>query len=94
MGNVNNVDVNRINDDVDRLLKHFSEKLSKFNFEDESFFIVRKDFLREVKIKEDKENSSVEDKKNKNFNGFSKKVMFSNAPFSSEDYILAEKKKW
>ncbi len=73
--------VKKINEDVDRLLEQFALKLDSFNEETNEFFLVRKNFLR--KIKDDKNN-----------NGFSKNIMFKNAPFSSGDFIIAEKKKW
>ncbi len=88
------VDISKIHEDIDRLLKQFSLKLEKFEGEEE-FFLFRKDFLREIKSNSDENKKNEDDIVDiKNNNGFSKKIMFSNAPFSSEDYILAEKKKW
>ncbi len=75
--------VREVYSDVDRLLKQFSEKLSSFNEDTEDFFVVRKNFLRNVGKKSDGSENS-----------FSKKIMFSNAPFANEEFILAEKKKW
>ncbi len=75
--------VREVYSDVDRLLKQFSEKLSSFNEDTEDFFVVRKNFLRNVGKKADGSENS-----------FSKKIMFSNAPFANENFILAEKKKW
>ncbi len=91
------VDISKIHEDVNRLLKQFSLKLESFEGEEE-FFLFRKDFLREVKYNNKNKDNNKKDEDDivdvKNDNGFSKKIMFSNAPFSSEDYILAEKKKW
>lgn len=70
-----------IKSDAKRIIDSFSEKLSKVKVPDKEPIIKRKEFERVDGNGEECDN---------NF----KKIMFENASNKSEDFILAEKKKW
>ena len=70
-----------IKKDAKRIIDSFSEKLSKVKVSDDEPGIVRKDFERDEKEGVDAEEG---------FRG----RMLENAPETSRDFIIAEKKRW
>lgn len=72
---------NKIKEQAKKMLDSFSEKISKVKILDEEPIIERKEYEREEKNGKDCDI---------NF----KKIMFENAPNKSDQFIIAEKKKW
>lgn len=68
-----------IRNQVNSILKSFSEKLSKIKSDEGESFVERKNSERE-------ENGTPEE--------ISRKIMFENAPEKNDDFIIGEKGKW
>jgi Asp-tRNA(Asn)/Glu-tRNA(Gln) amidotransferase C subunit len=79
--NISEEEKERIRRDAKKIIDSFSEKISKIRVSEEEPTVRRKDFERVDGNGEECDNVF-------------KKIMFENAPNKSEDFILAEKKKW
>jgi Asp-tRNA(Asn)/Glu-tRNA(Gln) amidotransferase C subunit len=71
----------RVKREAKKMLDSFSDKISKINVPEEEPSIRRNDFEREEKNGEECDLSF-------------KKIMFENAPNKSNDFIIAETKRW